>query len=135
MDASGAAYVLLFGRLTLGLAFSTSGIAKVANVVDFAQAIRGFGVLPGRLAMPLAVGVIVGEFATAVGLLSGLGVQMAAMLALFPRTVYSRCSQCTPTSAPPGMSMLRPVICAAGVMDYSQPQLVPRSLGGEINLG
>lgn len=55
----------------LALAFGATGLGKALDVVGFALILRDFRLFPEALLMPLALGVILVEFAIAIGLLWG----------------------------------------------------------------
>lgn len=64
-------YLLTFCRITIGVIFAYSFLAKVQNVNRFARTITNFMLLPGQLSKPTAVFILIGELATVVLILMG----------------------------------------------------------------
>ncbi len=83
------AFWLVFGRTTLVLAFGLSALAKLAQVAAFVATVRDFGLLPPRLAAPVAAILLAMESAVAVLLLLGAAMQIAAIAALILLGAFS----------------------------------------------
>ena len=65
-------------QIVLGVVLLAAGLAKLRQVSRFAAAVRGYQVVPPRLAGPVAVIVLGGEVLAGLALLSGRGVGVAA---------------------------------------------------------
>lgn len=89
IDHTSAAYVLLFGRLILGLVFGLSGVTKVADLAGFIASLREFRLLPERAVKPVALGITAAEVSVAAALLAGVAVEGAAGAATALLTVFT----------------------------------------------
>lgn len=76
--SSSAAYRLI--RLALGGVFLYSGISKSLDLVYFAGIVNAFGILPGELAYPAAVGIVAAELILGTGLMGDVKGCLAGVL-------------------------------------------------------
>lgn len=81
MRAPMARWALVLACL-LSLAFAATGLGKALDVVGFALILQDYRFLPDVLLMPLALGVVLVEFAIAIGLLSSATRRVAALAAM-----------------------------------------------------
>jgi hypothetical protein len=87
MAASAA--LLLFGRITLGLVFASSGVSKLANMDGFRTALETFGLPPARVTNLIARIIVLAELAVAAALLVGVAVEGALIAVLVLLTVFT----------------------------------------------
>lgn len=64
-------YLLAFCRITIGILFAYSFLAKGQDVSRFARTVAGFSLLPSRLSRPAVVGFLGGELAVVVLAVAG----------------------------------------------------------------
>lgn len=76
-----ARWVLILAWL-LALAFAATGLVKALDVVGFALILQDYRLFPDVLLMPLALGVVLTEFAIAIGLLGAATRKVAALAAM-----------------------------------------------------
>ena len=74
--------IALVCRLTLSAAFLYAGVTKLADPVDFAIIIDGYGLLPELFVFPVAIILPIIECIAAVGILFQLRISMYAMTAM-----------------------------------------------------
>jgi uncharacterized membrane protein YphA (DoxX/SURF4 family) len=84
-----APYLVLFGRVTLGLVFALSGGAKLADLHGFVASVGEFRQLPEPLVRPFAIAVVFAEFALAALLVAGAAVELALIVALILLAVFT----------------------------------------------
>ncbi len=75
-------YLALCGRLTLGITFAASGVAKVVSFRGFRVAVAEFHLLPARLVGLFAGLIVLAELAAAVLLVSGMAVELGLAVAV-----------------------------------------------------
>ncbi len=75
-------YLALCGRLTLGITFAASSVAKLVSFRGFRAAVEEFRLLPARLVGPFAGLVVLAELAAAIFLLSGTAVELGLVVAV-----------------------------------------------------
>lgn len=81
MHAPIARWVLILAWL-LALAFAATGLGTGLDVVGFALILQDYRLFPDVLLMPLALGVVLTEFAIAIGLLGAATRKVAALAAM-----------------------------------------------------
>ena len=83
-------YLLVFYRVTIGLIFTYSFLAKLRDGDQFTRTITDFKLLPGQLSKPAAAFVLTGELATVVMIIKGgQSLPMAFSLATFLLLVHN----------------------------------------------
>ncbi len=87
-------YLLTFSRITIGLIFAYSFLAKVRDVGQFARTITNFKLLPDPLSKPSAILLLIGELAvvtliTVGGRLLPIGFGLAILLFLLFTTALT----------------------------------------------
>lgn len=88
-------YLLSFCRMTIGVTFAYSFLAKVQDVNRFARIIANFKLLPGRLNKPATILLLVGELTIILLIMVGgqwlsIGFSLAIVLLLVFTTTLAR---------------------------------------------
>lgn len=81
--------LVLFARLTLAAVFAVAGVAKLLDRSGIGKVLAGFGV-PGRLTMPLALGLPLVELALAVALVIRASAWWGGLAALCLLLAFTR---------------------------------------------